>query len=160
VILDVDPHSPVPPYEQLRAQVSGLVATGALPAGTRLPSIRQLAGDLGLAPGTVARAYRELESAGVVVSRGRHGTEVVGPATAATAPHAPHAAHLDEAAAEFVAAAARSGSGVDQAVAAVRRAFERLGATASTTTPTPAHAVPTQPTATPPAQPRAPGGTR
>jgi DNA-binding transcriptional regulator YhcF (GntR family) len=125
VILDVDPHSAVPPYEQLRAQVTGLVATGALAPGTRLPSIRQLAGDLGLAPGTVARAYRELEAAGVVASRGRHGTQVVGPATSDAAA-APHAAHLDEAAAEFAAAAARSGSGVDQAVDAVRRAFSRL----------------------------------
>ena len=69
VILDVDPQSAVPPYEQLRAQVTGLVTTGGLPPGTRLPSIRQLAGDLGLAPGTVARAYRELEAAGVVATR-------------------------------------------------------------------------------------------
>lgn len=124
MILDVDPQSPVPPYEQLRAQVTGLVTTGGLPPGARLPSIRQLAGDLGLAPGTVARAYRELEAAGVVVTRGRHGTQVLGPPPGD--PPAPHPAHLDEAAAEFAAAAARAGSGEDQAVEAVRRAFARL----------------------------------
>lgn len=74
--IDVDVTSPVPPYEQVRAQIADLAATGALPVGARLPSIRQLAGDLGLAPGTVARAYRELESEGVVTSRVRHGTTV------------------------------------------------------------------------------------
>jgi DNA-binding transcriptional regulator YhcF (GntR family) len=76
VIVAVDTSSAVPPYEQIRAQVVELVETGALQTGARLPTIRQLAGDLGLAPGTVARAYRELESAGVVVSRVRHGTTV------------------------------------------------------------------------------------
>lgn len=58
--------SPVPPYEQLREQIAGLIATGLLQAGQRLPPVRQLAADLGLAGGTVARAYRELEQAGLV----------------------------------------------------------------------------------------------
>lgn len=77
MILHVDPASPVPPYEQLRGQVTTMTATGVLPAGTRLPAIRQLARDLGLASGTVSRAYRELERDGVIVSRGRHGTFVL-----------------------------------------------------------------------------------
>jgi DNA-binding transcriptional regulator YhcF (GntR family) len=76
MILEIDASGPVPPYEQIRAQISDLAASGALAAGTRLPTIRQLAGDLGLAPGTVARAYRELETQGFVVSRVRHGTTV------------------------------------------------------------------------------------
>lgn len=46
--------------------------------GTRLPTVRSLARTLGLAPGTVARAYRELEAAGVVETRGRAGTVVAG----------------------------------------------------------------------------------
>jgi GntR family transcriptional regulator len=75
VILRVDPGSAVPPYEQIRTQVATMAATGVLPVGTRLPPIRQLARDLGLAGGTVARAYRELEAAGVIVTRGRHGSE-------------------------------------------------------------------------------------
>jgi GntR family transcriptional regulator len=74
--LRVDLGSPVPPYEQLRMQVARLVTAGALLDGTRLPSVRQLARDLGIAPGTVARAYRELEDEGVVVGQGRHGTVV------------------------------------------------------------------------------------
>jgi DNA-binding transcriptional regulator YhcF (GntR family) len=76
VIVDVDTSSPVPPFEQIRAQITALADAGAIPAGTRLPTIRQLASDLNLAPGTVARAYRELESTGVVTSRVRHGTTV------------------------------------------------------------------------------------
>ncbi|MCD2190594.1 GntR family transcriptional regulator [Actinomycetospora soli] len=75
--IDVDPASPVAPYEQVRASVTELVRTGALPAHTRLPAVRRLAVDLGLAANTVARAYRELEAAGVVETRGRLGTFVV-----------------------------------------------------------------------------------
>lgn len=76
MILAVDPASHVPPYEQVRAQVQGLVEAGGLAPGTRLPTVRRLADDLGLAANTVARAYRELEQSGVVVTRGRHGTFV------------------------------------------------------------------------------------
>lgn len=75
-MLQVDPHSAVPPFEQVRSQVVSQVATGQLRPGDRLPPVRRLAGDLGLASGTVARAYRELEAAGVVVTRGRNGTVV------------------------------------------------------------------------------------
>ncbi len=74
--LSVDPRDPTPPYEQLRRQLADLVATGALPAGDRLPPLRQLAGDLGLAVGTVARAYKELESEGLLISRRGGGTRV------------------------------------------------------------------------------------
>lgn len=76
MILEIDTAGAVPPYEQIRAQLTELAASGELPEGARLPTIRQLAGDLGLAPGTVARAYRELEAAGVVTSRVRHGTTI------------------------------------------------------------------------------------
>lgn len=68
--------SNVPPYEQLRLQVRAHVAAGRLSGGDRLPTIRALAADLGVAAGTVARAYRELESEGVVVTRRRTGTVV------------------------------------------------------------------------------------
>jgi len=74
--LQVDTSSPVPPYEQIRAQIQAMVVGGALPAGTRLPPIRQLAGDLALATNTVARAYRELEADGVITTHGRRGTFV------------------------------------------------------------------------------------
>src|ERR1700749_2093283 len=74
--LRVDVTSPVPPYEQLREQIPGLIATGGLRPGQRLPPVRQVASDLGLAGGTVARAYRELAQAGLVEGGGRHGTVI------------------------------------------------------------------------------------
>lgn len=76
VTLAVDVSSPVPAYEQVRAQIESVVASGLLAAGTRLPTIRQLARDLDLAPGTVVKAFRELELAGVIVTEGRRGSRV------------------------------------------------------------------------------------
>ena len=77
--LRVDLTSPVPVYEQIRSQVAALVAVGGLRPGDRLPASRDLARDLGIAVGTVQRAYRELEATGVVTSRRRVGTVVAEP---------------------------------------------------------------------------------
>ena len=76
MIVELDSTSLTPPYEQVRAQLATLARNGDLAAGTRLPTVRQLATDLGLAVNTVARAYRELEQAELVETRGRHGTFV------------------------------------------------------------------------------------
>ncbi|HEV2070618.1 MAG TPA: GntR family transcriptional regulator [Acidimicrobiales bacterium] len=76
MIVEIDLDSQVPPYRQVRDRVVALVAEGELAEGFRLPPVRQLAADLGLAANTVARAYRELEQEGVVVTRGRRGTFV------------------------------------------------------------------------------------
>lgn len=76
VALRVDTHDPTPPYEQLRRQLVSLVESSVLEPGDRLPPVRQLAADLGLAVGTVARTYRELEAAGVVSTRRGGGTRV------------------------------------------------------------------------------------
>jgi len=124
MFLEVDPSSSLPPYEQVRAQLAGFIGSGTLTPGTRLPPIRQLAGDLGVAPGTVARAYRELEQAGLITSRGRHGTRVADSPPAVEA--APTQPQLDEAAVAYAAAAARGGHDLKQAIAAVRRAFARI----------------------------------
>jgi DNA-binding transcriptional regulator YhcF (GntR family) len=74
--LSVDGKSSTPIFEQLRVTVIGAVRDGRLPAGARLPTVRELAADLGLAVNTVARTYRELETAGIVETRGRQGTFV------------------------------------------------------------------------------------
>ena len=88
----VDHDAATPPYEQVRMRIADLAATGALPAGTKLPPVRRLATDLGLAANTVARAYRELEHAGLVETRGRAGTVIT--ARAARVPaEAQQAAH-------------------------------------------------------------------
>lgn len=75
-LISVDADSAVPPFEQIRQQLADLIESGALAGGERLPTVRQLAGDLRVANGTVARAYRELESAGLVVTRRAAGTRV------------------------------------------------------------------------------------
>ncbi|HSV39345.1 MAG TPA: GntR family transcriptional regulator [Nocardioidaceae bacterium] len=67
-----------PPYDQIRTRVVTLVKSKRLTAGDRMPTVRQLATDLGVAANTVARAYRELEQAGVIETRGRAGTFVAG----------------------------------------------------------------------------------
>ncbi len=90
--IDVDPSAAQPLFEQLRVQIIDGIRDGRLPPGSRLPTVRELAAKLGLAVNTVARTYRELESAGVLETRGRFGTFVarVDPADAAmaTAAHA------------------------------------------------------------------------
>jgi len=123
VHLQVDTSSPVPPYEQIRAQLQAMVTSGALPEATRLPPIRQLAGDLGLATNTVGRAYHELELEGLVETRGRHGTVVKGGATMAAPQRDEVVAQAAEA---FALEAQHHGAGVDDALAAVRLAFQRL----------------------------------
>lgn len=121
MILTVDPSSAIPPYEQIRSQIEAMVATGTLAPGDRLPSIRQLAHDLGLAGGTVARAYTELEQAGLVVSRRRTGTVVAD--GVAEAPAAERRRRLAEAAEQYARTAALLGVAVDDAQDAVRRAL-------------------------------------
>jgi len=116
VAIRVDTSAADPPYEQIRSELAALVGSGELAPGTRLPSVRALARQLGLATNTVARAYRELEHAGVVTTRGRNGTVVNG--------------DLRDRAAKWAATAYADtmrdlGVGQDEALALVRRAFDR-----------------------------------
>lgn len=121
--IEVDLSSSVPPYEQLRLQVLAQIAAGRLRAGDRLPTIRALAADLGVATGTVARAFRELESAGVVVTRRRTGTVV---ADGTPVPDTGVQAAADR----LVAVARATGLSDDEVLAAVRGAL--LGPTPAT----------------------------
>jgi len=99
-----------------------MVAVGRIDAGDRLPTVRDLAGQLGLAPGTVARTYRELEHDGIVETRGRGGTFVV-----AEPPHSEplreRRERLAAAARRYVFEATQLGADADATVAAVRRAY-------------------------------------
>jgi GntR family transcriptional regulator len=74
--LHISPNDGVPIYRQIVSQVKHLVAAGRLAPGEELPPIRVLAADLLINPNTVARAYLELERAGVVVKRHGSGTYV------------------------------------------------------------------------------------
>jgi DNA-binding transcriptional regulator YhcF (GntR family) len=75
-MLVIDPRSAVPPFEQLRVQLVEQISDGTLAPGAKLPTVRRLAEDLGLAANTVARSYRELESLGLIETRGRNGSFV------------------------------------------------------------------------------------
>jgi DNA-binding transcriptional regulator YhcF (GntR family) len=85
--VQVDANAAQPLFDQLRTQIIGGIRDGRLPPGTRLPTVRELAAQMGLAVNTVARAYRELESTGILETRGRFGTFVarVDPADTAMA---------------------------------------------------------------------------
>jgi DNA-binding transcriptional regulator YhcF (GntR family) len=114
--LAVDPGSRTPPYEQLRSQVVDAVRTGRLAAGAKLPTVRALADELGIAVNTVARAYKELEADGIVEGRGRRGTFV-------RAIGDPSEQALQLAASTFADAVARLSVPTDAAIAAVERAL-------------------------------------
>ena len=113
----VDEHAADPPFEQVRAQIAGLITTGRLLPGERLPTVRALAADLGLAANTVARAFKELEAAGLVETRSRAGT------TVATGRHTAQVA-LGVLASRYAAAARDAGVDAASAVDLVRDAFK------------------------------------
>ncbi len=120
--LHVDPSSKVPVSEQVRRQIAARIERGRLGAGERLPPIRELAATLRLAPNTVAKAYRELESAGLLEGRGRHGTFVAVrfPALRSGADD-----RLRGAARAYAARARQLGVGAERALQEVRRALRR-----------------------------------
>lgn len=124
MILKVDPASPLPPYEQIRSQITTMIATEVLPDGARLPSIRQLASDLGLAGGTVARAYRELEAEGAIETRGRHGTFVS--RRRLKLKTAESSGRLSEAAHSFAVQVRQLGIDPEEALARARKALEEF----------------------------------
>ena len=113
-MITVDPGGAMPPFDQVKQQIAHQVADGRLRPGEKLPTVRALAEQLGLAPNTVARAYRELEAAGVVDTRGRSGTFVAGDEAASEA---------RAAAAAYAHRARALGLSDDDAVALLRRAL-------------------------------------
>jgi len=117
-VITLNPSSAVPPYEQVRSQVEVLVLSGQLQTGSVLPTIRQLAHDLGIAPGTVQRAYRELEAAGLVESRRRGGT-VVRDLPVRRTSRSQREERLAAAARDLVAAARSLGADLDEVEAAL-----------------------------------------
>ncbi|OYN88622.1 GntR family transcriptional regulator [Parenemella sanctibonifatiensis] len=122
-MLVVDPRSSVPPFEQLRSQLMAQIDSGELPPASKLPPVRRLAADLGIAPNTVARAYRELEAAGYVRAAGRNGTSVVGPQRQ---PHAGAEAEAFSATRAYVARMRELGLGREAMVSQLRRVLAEV----------------------------------
>jgi DNA-binding transcriptional regulator YhcF (GntR family) len=118
VALRLEPGDPTPPYEQLRRQLAAAIESGMLSPQTRLPTVRQLAADLGVAAGTVMRAYAELEGDGLVVTRRGGGTAVS--ASPPTLSEAERQRRLVELATSLVVQARRLGAVDDE----IRRAVD------------------------------------
>lgn len=116
--LTLSADDPTPPYEQLRRQLADLIAAGRLNPGDRLPPLRQLAGDLGVAVGTVARTYRELEQEGMLTSRRGGGTRV---AANGRVPATDRRELLASMSADFVSRARGLGFTDEEVVGALRR---------------------------------------
>jgi DNA-binding transcriptional regulator YhcF (GntR family) len=115
--LSLDNNSSVPPYEQVRSSLAAQINDRTLPVGTKLPTVRRLAADLAVAPNTIARAYRELEEAGLIETRGRAGS-FVGASGDQTR------ARAQQAAADYAAAARKLGLTHAEALSIVTAALE------------------------------------
>lgn len=113
----IDPARPTPAYEQVVAQVVDAIADGRLAVGAKLPPVRALADEVGLAANTVAKAYKQLEAEGHVATRGRNGTVVL-----AASEGRPSGAVADAAAA-LVARAREAGLSLDETIGLVRRGW-------------------------------------
>ncbi|ROP42492.1 GntR family transcriptional regulator [Saccharothrix texasensis] len=115
-MISIDAASPVPPFEQLRAQLARQIQDRTLAVGTRLPTLRRLAADLGLAVNTVGRAYRELEEAGLIETRGSAGSFV-------SAAGEQGRERASRAAADYAAVIAGLGIDTNEAIRIVRTAL-------------------------------------
>ena len=122
--ITLDLKGPTPPYEQIRSQIAAYIGAGLLADGARLPTMRALAADLGVAIGTVARAYSELEAAGLIASRRRTGTVVVG----GRPPQPPAEEELRRTAEHLAVQARTAGLDGETVLSIVRAALVRQGA--------------------------------
>jgi DNA-binding transcriptional regulator YhcF (GntR family) len=118
--IKIDLADRTPAGEQLRRQLLQRIKSGALPASSKLPTVRGLAAQLGIAPGTVAKVYRDLEHDGLIETNTRNGTTVVGASDPIS-----HQGQL--AAAAFAERARALGLGTEEALSLVRAALEGAG---------------------------------
>jgi DNA-binding transcriptional regulator YhcF (GntR family) len=123
----IDTDSATAPFEQVRTQIAAAIATGRLGPGARLPTVRGLAADLGLAANTVARAYRELEADAVIATHGRNGTfvrsDVVDGPSVHSSVHSSVAEAAGAAATDYVHTVRRLGLNSQEALRLVENAW-------------------------------------
>ncbi len=112
-LVTIDSNAAEPPFEQVRRQIAEGASSGTLKPGHKLPPVRTLAADLGLAANTVAKAYRALESDGVIETHGRGGTLI--------ATRRIGDAQADDAATTYASIARRQGLSVDEATRLVEQ---------------------------------------
>lgn len=121
-IVSIDSTAAAPPFEQIRTQILESVRAGRLAPGTRLPTVRALATQLGIATNTVARAYRELERDDLIETRGRMGSFIAANGDAAHR-------HAQEAASAFAARIDKLGIDPDEALGLVTQSLGALART-------------------------------
>lgn len=117
-LIAVDPDLETPPYQQIFEQIRAAIERGVLAIDAALPTVRQLAGDLGVAPNTVARAYSDLQTDGWLISEGRRGTRVATklPINRVARSHA-----LDDAVVHFLQSMTHRGYTIAEVIEAVQQ---------------------------------------
>jgi GntR family transcriptional regulator len=121
-LLRIDPRDALPIWKQIEDGLRRLVGVGRLRPAAPLPSVRDLARDLGVNPMTISKAYQRLAEAGVLVVRRGEGTFVAdGPPTLN---RADRARTLRDAAERYVAVAITSGASRDEAAREVGAAWD------------------------------------
>jgi DNA-binding transcriptional regulator YhcF (GntR family) len=121
-IISVDASVAAPPFLQIFEQIRALIERGELRPGEPLPTVRQLAGDLGVAPNTVARAYADLRLEGLITTEERRLSRVASASPSASR-HSRRKA-LTEAVDAFLASLASRGYAADEIGLELRK---RLG---------------------------------
>lgn len=124
-LLHIDPRDSVPLWRQIEEGVRRLVLSRSVAPGAPVPSVRDLAKDLQVNPATVAKAYQRLVEAGVLASRRGEGTFVAEEAPTLRAKERRQT--LQEGALRLASLALTSGSSLEEAEAALRRAWAQLG---------------------------------
>jgi GntR family transcriptional regulator len=123
-LLDVDPASAAPIWRQIEDGMRRLVASGALPAGTAVPSVRELARELRINPATVSKAYQRLTADGALEVRRGEGTFVAERPAATLADERRRL--LAESARSYVEAARSTGVAESDAIAAISAAWREI----------------------------------
>ena len=127
-LLDIDPAAAAPIWRQIEDGMRRLVASGALPVGTAVPSVRELARELRINPATVSKAYQRLTADGALEVRRGEGTFVAERPDGVLADERERL--LGEGAATYVEAARSMGVTESDAIAAISAAWREIKAAA------------------------------
>ena len=126
LLLHLDPSDRLPLYRQLADKLSTNILEGSLAAGSRLPSVREMAMELRINPNTVARAYREVEHAGLVTTEAGKGVFVAEPLAGDAGPAA-RSESLLRAVDHLLSVARAHSMTLDQVIAVLRRRAHPAG---------------------------------